>query len=306
MSENILEYNFSNEKKPKSIKSIVKKICKLHSIDGKDRENICSGRRGSDYFISMWVDDVTDLPNCEALKLLNTFPSDKAAFAKLEMDTTGETFYYALEENQIMTFDSERSLSDHFDIGGLSIESEFYELVNNQKSHLLIRLKISLKEKLNSLLKFSSEYIKDKSDSSYAALKSEVDTSAHFELDFPFTHNYCKTKSQCEHDLGRRLMFAKSQGDYLFLGYEFPKKIRISPCRKEDAFWNAENNIENKEGLMLLELVESLLYLDSTTTIQAKFSSYQKGFSGLFWSREECYMEYSPFWGEPSLPARCW
>jgi hypothetical protein len=101
-------------------------------------------------------------------------------------------------------------------------------------------------------------------------------------------------------------MFAKADGKYLYLGFEFDSELGIRPCKREDAYYNAERNIENDDGLKLLELVESFLYSSDVTGISAKFKSANKGLSGHFWSREGHYMEYIPSWNEPDLPARYW
>lgn len=306
MSENVLEYNFSNTKKPKSIKSVINKISKLHSITDEHKANLSHGRDGTDYYISMWVDDVADLPTAEVISYLSSFPNDKVPHAKLQLDTTGETFYYALEENSLMSFDSEKDLSEHFDGGDFSIENEFYEKVDKKSSHLFLRMNLSKKKKLNALLDASTKYINEKSDSSYQAFKEEAGRESQFNKDFPKTYNYCDKKKDYAFNPAKFLMFSKSDKNYLYLGFEFDGDIKIEPCKEGEESWNADRNIQNGDGNVILELVESLLYISFTKSISAKFESSKKGFSGHFWSREGAYLEYMPRWNLPPKPAKFW
>ncbi len=83
MSENTIEYHFINTKKPKTIKSVINKVCKIHKIDNQEEYNVCSGKNRENYYISMWFDDIEDAPLEETLTLLNTFPGALCSYAKV-------------------------------------------------------------------------------------------------------------------------------------------------------------------------------------------------------------------------------
>ena len=305
MSENTIEYCFTNKNKPKSIKSVVNKICKLHSIKNQEDHNVCCGKDKDKYFISLWCDDIASAPYSDVLSLLSTFPSDDIPFARVWIDSTNDVYYYALESDSLMTFNSEKEMNDHFDIGETSVESEFYEQMKRTNSQLFVRLRMSRKKQLKTLLNLSEDYIESGLDSAFSNLAKEIDYGTRSSQSFPHTYNYCKRRKDYQ-NFGKSLYFARSHGNYLYLGFEYPENVKITPCKKGDAYYDAIRNIKNPDGILLLELVECLLAKEGVSSINAKFISVKKGFSGSFWSREGMFVEYSPLWYEANLPARFW
>ncbi len=204
-----------------------------------------------------------------------------------------------------MEFSSEKEMNEHFLLGDSSIESEFYDQVDRCKSQLFVRLRFSKKKPLNFLLKLAENYINSNSDSTLSLLAKKINNSSSLKVNFPYTYNYCEKHKEYP-NLARSLYFAKANGNYLHLGFVYPDNIEITPCKKDDAYFDAIRNIKNQEGVLILELVECLLNINEVTSVNAKFIAVKKGCSGLFWSREEMFMEYLPQWDGSDLPAKFW
>ncbi len=310
MSENIIEYYFCNLKKPKSIKSVINKICKNHNLNNPDTSEIQSGQSNIDYYVSMWLDDV-DCASAisDNLLYLSTFSCDSLPYAKIEIDGTGEHFFYILHEDVLMSFNSEKELHEHLNsLSEPTIESYFYEFIDKSKSNLLIRIKFSKKTQMKLLYECTQKFIENQSEEIFNELKKIINKKSRVQIRFPINFEFLNKSFGVDkaNKIAKSLIFSKIKNNFLYLGYQFDDKIKIRPCSEERATWRAENNIRNNEGLLILEMLQCFCYMNESSAVNAKFRAIESGGSGVFWSRESIYIEYSPYRNKPILPARYW
>lgn len=307
MSENVIEYHFVNEKKPKTIKSLINKVNKLHSDLGIEISEISSGREKADFYISMWM---KDLDNFEVIKstldYLSEFPGDLPPFAKLSIDQTGDEFYYTSDEGALLIFEKESELLSHNSkLGEPSVENNFYEQVKKCKSNMLLKIRFSKKTQMNSLSKQVSEYINDRTEDNFLSVRKIVQSGCRVNMQFP-VRNAHRKQNGSEIEYFKSVIFCEVERNNLYLGFEFETDVRIEPVMKRDAHFDAEKNIINDEGLIILEMLECFCYMKESKGIAAKFNSKSKGFGGVFRTHDGAIVHYSPYRDSTPLPAKLW
>ncbi len=181
---------FCNEKPGLDIKAIASKVVAIVEGNNNKVSEMTYGQDGEGFFTSFWSslrDDGSDI--LAVLTYLGGLSGSNSPHAKVELDQTGEVFYYALDGRHLVTFDSQNDLSEHLKSAGQSSVEELMVSRTNPKYTLLfVRLKFSKKRSLVDYHKAAIDFIAEKSAVTYSTLKQLLDANSYTSnvVDYPF------------------------------------------------------------------------------------------------------------------------
>ena len=195
------------------------------------------------------------------LNYLSKLPSSSAPWARVEFDQTNEDLYYALGGNKLLSFSDRESVEEYFSENPRGkAEKEFYDKFGKHFSTLLVRLKI-VGKKRKSVHELCSNYLADKTENNYNALKSHIDSNV--ANDMGWECNYPSFKHGIRNYMGnvsyaKSLAFCDVQDSYLYLGFAVERNIDIRINEIDNGAPFCIINTEGKQFMPMLDMLWAL------------------------------------------------
>lgn len=337
MSEDIYEYILKTGSNIKINKTNAKHILKMHNANGVTSDNITYKTKSKDGYIQIYnVDGFSTLCIENTLKFLMEKLKLEFAYCKVYFEQTNERSYYTLSDGKLLAFESEVACVRYLNPQNKDESAlTFFDQANSDKSLLLVRLEFHRKADLDKFFAVFWPYYNSKSDADYdlyrnSNLSTRSDFNEHFSHCSSCEKNWAETKETGFSAIFRKTsakkndenlddkfkrffsscVYMKVESKCIYVGYEFDNTVGIEVPDKSEYYGHSSNccsyiDVNNKNGMVICCLVESLNYFGIVKKLGAKFHSKIKGQSGQFHSLVDG-IYYSPFFDSPNLPVEYW
>ncbi len=288
MAEDRLTFYFYSQKEKNEIKKHINKVEAAYKKADIGINEISGGRDKitNQYKIDMWPKSVDDNKGLLlALKYIDTLPSDEIPYVKLELDTTGDKFYYILFNKKLTFIGKKEELDEFLEKGKDTPEKRFYD-EHTEENILLVKINFSRKKDIQELYDsidclIKENHSEDTLNNVTQIMNSMMEKNGRKNPNFPSSikfvpRHYGENENiKGNPELLKYLCFSCIDGRNFFIGFEFPKEIDlvhtgILSYIYAGLYDNAEDD-ENSQAIVAL--VDCFHIANSRKGVKAKYHS---------------------------------